>query len=159
MPRPGAPSLEPAEHDGALTLTIENDTFTGSDNNYTNGVGLGWSTDEVGWKLVDAFGLSPLRSGFDTSTTNGVGPVEDWSFSFFGSVGGCGIVHYLPLDGTVFKDSRSVASEPFVGMTSAGLTLRCGWFVPGLGMTYTTDAFEAQTENDEYGTVSLSWFF
>ncbi len=27
---------------GALTFTIENDTFTGSDNNYTNGVGVSW---------------------------------------------------------------------------------------------------------------------
>jgi hypothetical protein len=53
-PGPDAPSREPAEHgkhaehDGALTLTIENDAFTGSDNNYTNGIGIGWSTDEVG---------------------------------------------------------------------------------------------------------------
>jgi hypothetical protein len=29
-------------YDGALTFTIENDTFTGSDNNYTNGVGISW---------------------------------------------------------------------------------------------------------------------
>jgi hypothetical protein len=39
------PSHEP--HDGALTLTIENDVFTGSDSNYTNGIALGWSTDDV----------------------------------------------------------------------------------------------------------------
>ncbi|MGU5661443.1 lipid A-modifier LpxR family protein [Aeromonas sanarellii] len=26
--------------DGTLTLTVENDVFTGSDNNYTNGVGI-----------------------------------------------------------------------------------------------------------------------
>lgn len=44
-PRRAAP---PFEHEGALTLTIENDSFTGSDNNYTNRIGLWWSTDEVG---------------------------------------------------------------------------------------------------------------
>jgi hypothetical protein len=324
-PRSAAPRSEPAEHDGALTLTIENDSFIGSDNNYTNGVGLGWSTDEVGiygedsfvrrwtefwsflpfaldegyrtyaswtvgqemhtpddisdpdppetdqpyagvlyldsvlaarghlwehrwslrlgvvgpasqaddtqewwhevtdsddpkgwdhqlpdelllnagydaayllverdlgtsakfrvvpvggaavgnyftgaslgiygevgWNLVDAFGVSALRGGFDSATTIGVGPVEDWSLSFFGSLGGFGIAHYLPLDGTVFKDSRSVDSEPFVGSASAGLTLRHGRFVLGVAQTYTTDAFETQTEDAEFGTVTLSWFF
>lgn len=324
-PRPAAARPDPAEHGGALTLTIENDTFTGSDNNFTNGIGLGWATDEVGtygegsfvsnwtgfwsflpfvldeghltyaswtvgqemhtpdditdpdppetdqpyagvlyldsvlaarggrwehrwslrlgvvgpasqaddtqkwfhdltgadepmgwdhqlpdelllnvgydaaymlverdlgasaefrlvpvggaavgnyftgaslglygevgWNLVDAFGISSLRGGFDTATTIGVGPVEGWSLSFFATVGGFGIAHYLPLDGTVFKDSRSVDSEPFVGATSAGLTLRRGRFILGLGKTYSTEAFETQTEDAEYGTVSLSWFF
>jgi hypothetical protein len=324
-PRPAAARSEPAEHDGALTLTIENDTLTGTDNNYTNGVGLGWSTDEVGtygeesfirrwtdfwsflpfvldqgyltyaswtlgqemhtpddisdpdppetdqpyagvlyldsvlaararhwehrwslrlgvvgpasqaentqewfhevigsdepmgwdhqlpnepllnvgydaayllmerdlaasaefrlvpvggaalgnyftgaslglysevgWNLVDAFGISALRGGFDSATTIGVGPIEEWSFSFFASVGGFGVAHYLPLDGTVFEDSRSVDSEPFIGSTSVGLTLRHGSFVFGLAQTYTTDAFETQIEDAEFGTVSLSWFF
>jgi hypothetical protein len=320
-----APRPQPAEHDGALTLTVENDSFTGSDNNYTNGIGVGWSTDEVGnydeksfvhrwtdfwsflpfvldegyrtyaswsvgqemhtpdditdpnppatdqpyagvlyldsvfaaranqwehrwnlrvgvvgpasqaddtqiwyhdlidankpmgwdhqlpnepllnigydaayllvdrdlggsaefrlvpvggaalgnyftgaslglygeagWNLVDAFGISSLRGGFDTATTIGVGPVESWSLSFFASVGGFGIAHYLPLDGTVFHDSPSVDSEPFVGSTSAGLTLRHGRFVLGLAKTYTTKAFETQDEAAEFGTVSLSWIF
>jgi hypothetical protein len=126
--------------------------------NYFTGAALGLY-GEVGWNLVDAFGISTVRGGFDTGTTIGVGPVEDWSFSFFGSVGGFGILHYLPLDGTVFKDSRSVDSEPFVGMTSAGLSLRHGRFVLGLAQTYTTEAFETQTEDAEFGTVSLSWFF
>ena len=31
-----------AENEGALTLTVENDVFTGSDNNYTNGLGVTW---------------------------------------------------------------------------------------------------------------------
>ena len=31
-----------ASYDGALTVTLENDTFTGSDNNYTNGLGVAW---------------------------------------------------------------------------------------------------------------------
>jgi hypothetical protein len=31
----------------AVTLTIENDTFTGSDNNYTNGIGLTWVSRDL----------------------------------------------------------------------------------------------------------------
>ena len=32
----------PASYRGALTVTVENDVATGSDNNYTNGVGVTW---------------------------------------------------------------------------------------------------------------------
>lgn len=126
--------------------------------NYFTGASLGLYS-EVGWNLVDAFGISALRGGLDTATTIGVGPVDDWSLSLFTSVGGFGIAHYLPLDGTVFQDSPSVDSEPFVGSMSFGLTLRHGRFVFGLAQTYTSEAFETQTEDAEYGTVSLGWFF
>ena len=34
-------------YDGAMTVTVENDTFTGSDNNYTNGLGVSWVSNEV----------------------------------------------------------------------------------------------------------------
>lgn len=33
--------------DGTLTLTVENDVFTGSDNNYTNGVGIAWVSEAI----------------------------------------------------------------------------------------------------------------
>lgn len=34
-------------YDGAVSIAFENDTFTGSDNNYTNGFGIGWSSAEI----------------------------------------------------------------------------------------------------------------
>ncbi len=36
-----------AAYGGSLTLTVENDTWTGSDNNYTNGVGISWVSDDL----------------------------------------------------------------------------------------------------------------
>ena len=36
-----------AENGGALTLTVDNDVFTGSDNNYTNGLGVTWVSADV----------------------------------------------------------------------------------------------------------------
>jgi len=36
-----------AKGDGAVTLTIENDVFTHSDNNYTNGLGIAWVSGAV----------------------------------------------------------------------------------------------------------------
>ena len=56
-----------------------------------------------------------LRSGLNAASTVGVGPVNGWSVAFYGGFGGYGVAHYLPLDGTVFHDSRSVDSEPFIG--------------------------------------------
>ena len=35
-------------YEGALTITLENDVFTGSDNNYTNGLGLTWVSNAIG---------------------------------------------------------------------------------------------------------------
>jgi hypothetical protein len=72
---------------------------------------------------------------------------------------GYGVVHYLPLDGTVFHDSRSVASKPFIGMGSLGLYVRHDGFALSFAATFFTDTFSEQRENGEFGTLSLSWDF
>jgi hypothetical protein len=125
---------------------------------YFTGVGLG-VYGEVGWNLVDALGGTTLRSGLNAASTVGVGPVKGWSVAFFGGLGGYGVAHYLPLDGTVFRDSRSVDSEPFVGVSSLGISLRHGRFALGLASSFYTDTFETQREDAEDGSLSLSWFF
>jgi hypothetical protein len=72
---------------------------------------------------------------------------------------GYGVAHYLPLDGTVFRDSRSVDSEPAIGMATLGFTARHGIWVGALTWTYFTDTFETERENAEFGTLSMSWYF
>jgi hypothetical protein len=125
---------------------------------YYTGVGLGMY-GEIGWNLVDAFGGSSLREGLTAASTVGVGPVDGWSVSFFGGVGGHAVAHYLPLDGTVFKDSRSVDTKPFVGNFSLGVNVRHGSFVASLAATHSTKAFETQEKSAEFGTLSFSWYF
>jgi hypothetical protein len=125
---------------------------------YFTGAGLG-IYGEVGWNLVDAFGGASLRAGFNSASTAGVGPVNGWSVSFFGGLGGFGVVHYLPLDGTVFKDSRSVDSEPFIGMGSCGFSVRHGRFALNYALSFFTDTFKTERKNDQFGTVSLSWYY
>lgn len=125
---------------------------------YFTGVGAG-VYGELGWNLVDALGGTALRTGLNAASTVGVGPVDDWSVAFFGGLGGYGVAHYLPLDGTVFHDSRSVESKPFIGMGSLGFALRRGGFALSLAATFFTDTFDEQRENAEFGTVSLSWDF
>ena len=124
--------------------------------NYFTGAGLG-VYGEVGWNLVDALGGTGLRSGLNAASTVGVGPVQGWSVAFFGGVGGYGVAHYLPLDGTVFHDSRSVDSEPFIGTGSLGLNIRHGGFVVSFAVTFFTDTFSEQRESPEFGTLSVSW--
>ena len=100
--------------------------------NYFTGAGLGLY-GEVGWNLVDALGGTALRQGFNAASTVGVGPVEGWSVSLSGGFMGYGVAHYLPLDGTVFSDSRSVDSKPFIGMATLGIAVRHRGFVFFLG--------------------------
>lgn len=125
--------------------------------NYFTGVGLG-VYGEVGWNLVDALGGTALRQGFNTASTVGVGPVDGWSVSLSGGVVGYGVVHYLPLDGTVFRDSRSVDTEPFIGVATFGISVRHRRFVAFLGQTYFTETFATERKRPEFGTLSLSWY-
>jgi hypothetical protein len=125
---------------------------------YFTGAGLGLY-GEVGWNLVDALGGTALRQGFNAASTVGVGPADRWSVSLSGGFAGYGVVHYLPLDGTVFKDSRSVDSKPFIGMATLGISARRGGFVFFLGRTFFTKTFETERERVQFGTLSLSWYY
>jgi hypothetical protein len=77
--------------------------------------------------------------------------------SFFGGVGAYGVAHYLPLDGTVFRDSRSVDSKPVIGMGSFGFCLRRETFTLSFARTFFSDTFETQRQGTDFGTVSVSW--
>lgn len=123
---------------------------------YFTGAGFG-IYGEVGWNLVDAFGVTSLRTGLNAASTVGVGPVDGWSVALLGGIGGYGVAHYLPLDGTVFRDSRSVDSEPFIGMASLGFCVRHGRLTLSYALTYFTKTFETERENPDFGTVSFSW--
>ncbi|MBW8311751.1 MAG: lipid A deacylase LpxR family protein [Rhizobium sp.] len=125
--------------------------------NYFTGVGAGMY-GELGWNLVDAFGGSSLREGLSAASTVGVGPVDGWSLSFFSGLSLHAVGYYLPLDGTMARDSRSVDSKPVVGSASLGAAVRHGRWVLSLSLTDSTKAFEGQDDGAEFGALSLSWF-
>ena len=108
---------------------------------------------------MDALGGTALRQGLNAASTVGVGPVDGWSVSLSGGFSGYGVVHYLPLDGTVFSDSRSVGSKPFIGMATAGIAVRHRSFVFFLGRTYYSKTFETERQRPEFGTFSMSSYF
>lgn len=124
--------------------------------NYFTGVGLG-VYGELGSNLVDALGGTALRQGFNAASTVGVGPVDRWSVSLSGGIVGYAVAHYLPLDGTVSKSSRSVDSEPFIGMATLGVTVRRRGWVFFAGRTAFTKTFATERQRAEFGTMSLSW--
>jgi lipid A 3-O-deacylase len=126
--------------------------------NYFTGAGLG-VYGEIGWNLVDALGVTALRSGFNAASTIGVRPVDRWSVSFFGGIGAYGVAHYLPLDGTVFHDSRSVDSESVIGMNSFGFCLRRDRFNLSFARTLYGKTFDTQRRGTDFGTVSVSWIY
>ena len=123
---------------------------------YFTGVGFGMY-GEVGWNLADALGGTSLRDGLNAASTVGVKPSNQWSLSFFGGLGGHAVYHYLPLDGTVFRGSRSVDSRTFIGNATAGASLRRGRFALSLSVNKTTKAFDDQEEGAEFANLSFSW--
>jgi hypothetical protein len=124
---------------------------------YFTGVGLGLY-GEVGRNLAPALGGTALRNGFSVASTVGVEPRGEWSVSVSGGLAGYGVVRYLPLDGTLFRDSRSVDREGHIAMATVGLTVRHGALVFFLGTTRLTKAFATERERSAFGTMSLSWY-
>jgi len=120
---------------------------------------------ELGWNLPEVIGLSTLRRG--SSLRPSVDPFaaasaqrnEPPSFSLYGGLGLFAVMHFLPLDGTVFEDSPSVDSEPLVGYGTAGFAFTFRGLALGYSYTYLTDTFEGQVESADYGTLTLAWSY
>jgi hypothetical protein len=124
--------------------------------NYFTGAG-GGVYGEVGWDLVDALGVTALRSGLNAASTVGVVPRGVWSVSLFGGAGAYAVAHYMPLDGTLFRDSRSVDSKPVIAMGSFGFCLRRGGFTLSFARTFFSNTFDTQRERTDFGTLAVSW--
>jgi hypothetical protein len=126
--------------------------------NHFTGAGVGVYA-EVGWNLVDALGMAALRSGLNAASTVGVTPADRWSISFFAGAGAYAVARYLPLDGTLFRDSRSVEAERIIGMDSVGFAVRRSAFMLSFARTRFGQGFAAEREGTDFGTVAVSWIF
>ncbi len=83
-------------------------------------------------------------------------PAERWGWYFFFGVDGQGRAHDTFLDGNTFRDSRSVARNPWVGELMAGLAL--AWRDLRISHTFThrTREFQGQDEAQRFGAFSLT---
>ncbi len=112
---------------------------------------------EIGQNLSSGVASGTLRGGLKNTSVVGASTPKGWSYSLFGAIGGYSIAHYLPVDGTVFRDSHSLDSNPFVGQISAGITVRRAGFTLAHQKILSTDVYEDQSEDNTYGSLTISW--
>lgn len=125
---------------------------------YFTGLG-GAIFGEIGWNLPAKFGGRRLLQGFEPALSMGVGPQNNLSLALYGGLGGYAIAHFLPLDGNVFQDSRSVDSNPGLGVVTAGISLRYKRFAARTGVTYYTETFETERERVDFASFEVVWYF
>lgn len=113
---------------------------------------------ELGWNLPNSVAVLSARRGLSPSAQAGVG-VDPWSLRLFAGSGGFAVAHYLPLDGTVTRSSRSVSSEPLVGFVSAGVGASWNRWRLDYYFTFFSDTFETQRTSTDFGTLSISYSF
>ena len=77
----------------------------------------------------------------------------------FGGVDGRAVAHNIFLDGSLFRNGRSVEKRPFVGDTQFGLAV----VIDGVRFAYThvlrTREYETQDASDQFGAFSVSLKF
>lgn len=124
---------------------------------------LGTSQRYAGLGMALRFG-SGLRSDFgppliDPDTAGGDYFKPDQSFYWYLFVGAYGryVGHNIFLDGNHDGDSHSVEPEEWVGDLQAGLVLGGGNWRVTLTTIYRSEEFETQEDNDQFGSISISY--
>lgn len=123
--------------------------------NYFTGLSSGLYV-ELGWQVPPSISLLSIRRGLDPFIHDAPDHSR-WSASLYAGAGWFGVAHYLPLDGTLLRDSPAVDSEPSVTFASAGVVVRVRSFTVGYLVTQFDDTFESQPGATDYGTLSISW--
>ncbi len=140
----------------AADLTVDVGCHLG---NYFTG-GIAGVTGRVGWNLPDAVGTAAPRSGLQSDAVRGTESASGWRIGLTAGVEGFAIARYMPLDGTLFRDSRSVDDRaPFVGSLTLGLDCGYGPFGISLSFSKLTETFRGERSDNEFGTVVIGWSF
>ncbi len=103
-------------------------------------------------------GSSSMRLGLPTVPYVDDAPLSGWAGHAFLAAEGSGIAHFLPIDGGVVRSGRSAEREPWVGAASVGLQVAHGSALLRAGFTWMSDTYEAQFNDGEFGSISLTWF-
>lgn len=94
----------------------------------------------------------PTGSGYFEATA-------ETGWYFYTGLSGSYVAHNIFLDGSLFRDSPSVESEPWVGEWYTGLV----WYWNSVRLSYThvlrTPEFTAQSGTQKFGSISVSWQF
>ncbi|MDV6320369.1 lipid A deacylase LpxR family protein [Chromohalobacter sp. HP20-39] len=113
------------------------------------GVGI-----RIGGDLQHSAGMpavAPAQSG-----RNYFEPGQGFGWYAFANLEGRFMAHNLLLDGNTFEDSHSVDRRQWVGDALAGIALTWNSWQLTYTSVWRTHEFEAQEENDQFGSLTLS---
>jgi hypothetical protein len=119
----------------------------------------------LGWNLPEDFGTSLIRPAGET---NAPAALRDPRYlretpapgiHLFASATGRWVLHDIFLDGNTFSDSHNVDKEELVGDFAFGVCLLWGRFKLSYAQVLRTDEFEAQPDQQQFGSISLSFTY
>lgn len=84
-------------------------------------------------------------------------PAERWGWYLFLGVDGQARAHDTFLDGNLFRDSRSVPREPWVGEVMGGIAVAWRRLRLSHTLTHRTREFDGQAEGQRFGAFSLTF--
>jgi hypothetical protein len=115
-----------------------------------------------GYNVPDDFCASLVRGmGFMPPPRNAAqaGPKSGWGFSVYGGPFGTLVLRDITLDGNTFEGSPSVDKKLFVPAAGFGATVGNRHFQFELSHVFWGEAFDGQEDNEEFGSLSISYFF
>lgn len=113
---------------------------------------------EIGYNLPEAaHGVSSLRNGLNGASVVGWRENET-ELSVTGNIGiaGYSVSRFLPLDGTYFRDSRSVDYDHNIAVISAGATVRYGDYALNFNVAFSEGGVSGHDDTVEFGAITLS---
>jgi hypothetical protein len=124
---------------------------------YATLVGAG-AMFEFGYNMPEAaHAVSSLRNGLNAASMVGW-RADERELSLVGNVGiaGYSVARFLPLDGTYFRDSRSVDYDHTIGVVSAGATVRYGDYALNFNLAFGESGVDGRDDTVEFGALTLS---
>jgi hypothetical protein len=132
--------------------------------NALTGVNTG-AQARVGWHLPNDFGTFLIRPGSDSNA-----PMNDDDPRFypvfhrlgchlFAGINTSAVVRNIFLDGNTFRDSHSVDKKPFVLQGMAGVAFIVHRYKITCAYVYQTKAYDTQKDDQEYGSITVSYSF
>ena len=117
-----------------------------------------------GWNIPADFGdsiISPASSANApvTRTDSRVSGKADFSLYLFGTVDSRAVLRDIFLDGNTFANSHSVSKERFVTDLAFGVGIIFSRYKLSLAKVMRTKEFKEQTNNQEFGSITLSFTY
>jgi hypothetical protein len=124
---------------------------------YATLVGAG-AMFEFGYNMPEAaHAVSSLRSGLNAASVVGWREHER-ELTVTGNIGvaGYSVARFLPLDGTYFRESRSVDYDRTIAVVSAGATVRYGDYALNFNLAFSESSINGLEDTVEFGALTLS---